>query len=466
MPVPLVVAVVMNDASRRQRAASSRLRRSLRTSVFEGMAAELFTMCSGGAVFTAWAKHFHGGPLLVGLLSSLLYLSQVMQFPAAYLTQWLGGRRVALWAVALSRQAVWPLVFLPFAGLSDETSKRVLVTVAAVSAVLQIVGANGWSSWMGDLVPGRIRGRYFGIRTALCTVAAAVGGLSAGVWLDFCRARGVEAEGLSALGLCAVTVGAISTWLMRRQHDPGHEPEPRIDWHRMVRPLREKAMQRLISTIVPWNVGVGLSSSMFTFFMLDDLRMGFALMAAREATTLSVRTLVSPLWGRAIDRVGSRPVLVACSFFITVIPFVWMLAAPDRIWPVFFDSFCSGILWAGHNLATMQMPVSLAPQGRRSWHVASFYACSGLAYATGAILGGWYGGSLPKVFELGGVAWTGFQFMLLLSAALRMTGALLSLRTFEPGSKGVRELATMVGDGANRLLDLRPGGNGRSAALD
>jgi MFS family permease len=425
-----------------------RLARSLEMSVWEGMAAEVVTMSAGGAVLTAWALHFHAGPFLLGLLASLNYVAQLVQFPSAYLTQRFGGRAVALWAVAASRQALWPLVFLPFLPIDDRAAKGVLFAVAAVSALLAIVGNNGWNTWMGDLVPGTIRGRYFGRRTAICTLASGASGLGAGLWLDFMRGRGLEAEALSALGLVAVAVGALSTWLMRQQHDPGHHASAKVDWHAMVAPLREPAMRRLLAYILPWNVGVGLSSSLFAPFMLGELGMGYAMMALREATTAGLRIVVSPLWGRAIDRVGSRPVLVACSFTIVAIPFLWMLAAPDRLWPVFADSLMAGVLWSGHNLATMQMPIALAPRQGRSWHVAAFYACAGLAFATGAVAGGWVANRLPAFVPVGQGALTRFQVVLLGSACFRLGGAFLSLKTREPGAKGVRELARLVGDRA------------------
>ncbi len=453
--VPLALPTSAAPAPHPPPADDPRIARSLQVSVWEGMAAEVVTMSAGGAVLTAWALHFHAGPLLLGLLTALNYFAQLAQFPSAYLTQRFGGRTVALWAVVASRQALWPLVFLPFLPIGDHAAKGVLVTVAAASALLAIVGNNGWTTWMGDLVPGPIRGRYFGRRAAVCTFASGASGLGAGLFLDAMRARGLEAEALSALGIVAVSVGALSTWLMRQQHDPGHHASAKVDWHAMVAPLREPAMRRLLAYILPWNVGVGLSSSLFAPFMLGTLGMGYAMMALREATTAGLRIVVSPLWGRAIDRVGSRPVLIACSFTIVAIPLLWMLAAPDRLWPVFADSLMAGVLWSGHNLATMQMPIAVAPRAGRSWHVAAFYACAGLAFAAGAVAGGWVANRLPETVSVGQGALTKFQLVLLGSSCFRLVGALVSLKTQEPGAQGVRALARLVGDGARGVADRR-----------
>ena len=55
-----------------------------------------------------------------------------------------------------------PLALLPFLGASEATGQRILFVVAALSAALGVLGNNAWVSWMGELVPRRIRGRYDG----------------------------------------------------------------------------------------------------------------------------------------------------------------------------------------------------------------------------------------------------------------------------------------------------------------
>src|SRR5262249_57594455 len=45
----------------------AQLRPSLRASLFEGAAAEVFAACAGGGVLTAWALHLGPTPPLIGL---------------------------------------------------------------------------------------------------------------------------------------------------------------------------------------------------------------------------------------------------------------------------------------------------------------------------------------------------------------------------------------------------------------
>src|SRR5688500_558426 len=129
------------------------LRSSLKAAVAEGMVAEVFTACAGATVLTAWALALKLGPFLVGVMTALPFFAQFIQFPAAWLTSTFGHRRVALVAVCLSRQVMLPLCVLPWLPLSLVGQQRLLVGVAAVSAVLGVIGNNAWVAWMGELVP-------------------------------------------------------------------------------------------------------------------------------------------------------------------------------------------------------------------------------------------------------------------------------------------------------------------------
>jgi hypothetical protein len=71
------------------------------------------------------------------------------------------------------------------APLLAAAKQAVLIGAATLSAGLAVAGNNAWTGWMGELVPPRIRGRYFGRRGAFCALGAAAGGLGAGLALDW-----------------------------------------------------------------------------------------------------------------------------------------------------------------------------------------------------------------------------------------------------------------------------------------
>ncbi|MFL5321048.1 MAG: MFS transporter, partial [Myxococcaceae bacterium] len=222
-------------------ARARRIRRSLVISSIEGMIAEVVTACVGGAMITAWALHLHCSPALIGVLSSLSFMSQFIQFPAAWLTSTFGHRRVCIAVVATSRFWLVALALMPLLPFSLHGKQIALVVVSAVYALLSVAGNNAWVAWMGDLVPASLRGRYFGRRTALCMLGGTIASVAAGYLLDRARTANIEALGLATLAVIAVLCGAICLYLMLQQHDPGAETATRFELRSALKQFRDRS---------------------------------------------------------------------------------------------------------------------------------------------------------------------------------------------------------------------------------
>ncbi len=417
----------------------SRLRLSLKDSVAEGMFAELFAACAGATVLTAWAISLKLGPFLVGVMTGLPFFAQFVQFPAAWLTASFGHRRVALTAVCLSRLVMLPLCAVPWLPLTLVGQQRLLVGVAAASAVLAVVGNNAWVAWMGELVPRRLRGRFFGWRTAVCTLVGSVASLAAGVLLD--RLRPPEGVGvaLPLLAGLACVMGMVATVLMARQHDPAPGGTGlRVDLRAAMVPLRDERSRRVLVYQVAWNAAVGISAPYFALHMLQNLKMTFVLMALYATAVAAVRMLMAPVWGRLIDRWGAQPVVLGCSFGISVIPMIWLLPTELRLWPLVFDVLLAGALWSGHGLAVFALPLSVAPRQGRPFYLAAFATAGGLAYAAASAFGGAMASALPSDFTLGGHGWQNMHVLFVVSSIARFAAAFLAGAIIEPEGRRVR----------------------------
>jgi MFS family permease len=421
----------------------SRLRRSLSASTLEGAFAEVFVACSSGAVLTGWALHLGCSTMEVGLLGALPFLSQAVQLPSAWLTATMGRRRIAIAAITASRLAFLPLAALPFIPLAPPSARLLLLAVAASSAALGVAGSNAWTAWMGELVPERLRGRYFGTRTAVCTLGACLAGLGAGFLLD--RAGGDRAGlALAGLAVAAAAVGLVTGALLARQHEPAAPAAPPPGLAALLRPLADPAARAILAYQVAWNASVGLGAGFFALHLLGDLGLAFSVLALHGAGTAAARVLAAPLCGGAIDRVGARPVLAACSFAVGLTPLLWIAAAPGRLWPVALDALVGGAAWGGHQLASFALPLAVAPRQERPFYVAAFSAAGGLAFAAAAAAGGALAGALPSRFALFGRSTHALEVLFVLSAAGRLLAAPLALRIRERGAGSVTDLQELA----------------------
>jgi len=444
---PLLGAPPPDEAPRQSGPAPrERLRLSLKASVAEGMFAEVFTACVGATALTAWALALKLGPFLVGVMTSLPFLAQFVQFPAAWLTSLFGHRRVALTVVLLSRLVILPLAVLPWLPLSLVGQQRLLVGIAAASAVLGVVGNNAWVAWMGELVPRTLRGRFFGRRTALCTLAGTLASLAAGAFLDATRHHEGVHPALPILAAIAAGVGIITTILMARQHDPAPEGSAiRMELRAALVPLRDPHARRVLLYQVAWNASVGFAAPYFALHMIQNLGMTFVIIAVHAAAVAGVRMLMAPLWGRVIDRMGAQPVVLACSLGISLIPLLWLVPTAGMLWPLVFDVLLAGTLWSGHGLALFALPLAVAPRQGRPFYLAAFATAGGLSYAAATALGGGVVSALPSHFTLGSYTWANFHVLFVISAVTRVGAALLAGRIIEPDARQVRSVGELAG---------------------
>ena len=109
---------------------------------------------------------------------------------------------------------------LPFLPISLEAKRAIFISIIALSGVLAVIGHNAWVTWMGNLVPPTIRGRFFGHRTALCLLGGTLASLATGALVDAARLRGTVSVTLSAFACVGALTGILATYFMQKQHDP------------------------------------------------------------------------------------------------------------------------------------------------------------------------------------------------------------------------------------------------------
>ncbi|HET9490477.1 MAG TPA: MFS transporter [Methylomirabilota bacterium] len=442
---PALAAAPLPRSGHRRSVAESTLRASVRASYAEGAASELFTACAGGAVLTAWAIYLGASPFIIGMLGALPMAAQILQIPGAWLTQTYGARRVAIAAIGASRFVWLPVALLPFVDLPPSYALPLFVGVVAMGAVFAVVGNNAWIAWMGDLVPDSLRGRFFSRRTVYITLAGTAATLAAGVALDYLGTNGWRGETLAGLAAVAGLAGGCSVWLLFRQHDPGSSAAAECpDWRVLGRVARDNGAGRFLRYLLGWNAAVGLSASFFSFHMLVNLQTGFVLAALHGVAVAVTRIAAAPAWGRAVDRLGARPVLILCSFGIAAVPAIWLFATPSFLWPLALEAVLAGILWGGHGIAAMDLTIHLSPRRERAFYVAVFAAAGGLGFAAASVVSGVLASQLPARFAMLGWTWTNLHVLFLLSAVARLVAAVAALRIEERNARGVRDLLRTV----------------------
>jgi hypothetical protein len=407
-------------------------------------------------VLTAWAIQVGATPFVIGLLGALPLAAQILHLPSAFLTQLLGPKPVAITAIGASRLVWLPLVAMPFVSLPAGAELSVFLAVVAAAAVLGVLGNNAWVAWMGELVPGPIRGRFFSRRTIYITVAGTLSSLGAGVALDAVTPLGFKQEMLSGLAAVSCAAGVVSIWLLVRQAGPGRAHDrQRPQVRGLVQAALDARTRPWLRYLLCWNAAVALSASFFSYHMLATLGLGFSLIAFHGVAVAGVRIATAPLWGRAVDRFGARPVLVLCSFGIAVVPALWLFVTPEFLWLLAVEAATAGTLWAGHGIAAMDLTLNSAPTAKRPYYVAVFGATSGLGFGAASVLAGLVAAGLPAHLDAFGASWTPIHVLFLASAVARALAAITALHIEEGDARPLGATVRSIATSALTSLTLR-----------
>lgn len=387
---------------------------------------ELWTALSTGAVLTAWGLYLESGTFAIACLQAIGTGAQVLHGPAGFFTAWLGRRRVAIVALSAARLVWLPLALAPLFGVSARWLQPLLFVVVASSAVLQVLGSNAWSVWMGDVVPTRFRGRFFGARNAFATGGSAAASLACALLLDSeVTQRSVS---LPLLALLLAASGIWSAVLLARQTDHPGEPEvPSLDGYRQV--LSDPTARAVLGYQFAWGLAIAPGAAFFSLHILDGLGGTFAILALHAVGMACVRVLTVPFWGRVVDRFGARPVLVLASVGIGITPLSWIACGPGFFWPLILDACVAGFLWGGHAIASFDLPLELAPRPLRSYYLALFAMALGVGFVVSSILSGWLATVLPSTLAVHpSVRLSNLEVLFLGSSLARVIGGLMASR--------------------------------------
>jgi MFS family permease len=212
--------------------------KSLRHSIRDGVAWSV-QVGAGETYFSAFALFLKATAPQVALLTTLPpLLGSLAQIVSAWLGRFAGRRRLVLVGCTLQALLWLPILLVPLLPGGYVIGALLMLLVLYHSA--QGLSAPQWTSIMRDLVSERRRGRYFGHRTRLTTIATFTSLVIAGLVLHESDTQGSTYAGFVIVFLLAFVARAISVWHLTYLHEPAvTAPAPDLHIAHWWRSLRE-----------------------------------------------------------------------------------------------------------------------------------------------------------------------------------------------------------------------------------
>jgi len=317
-------------------------------------------------------------------------LSAVFQLAAVKLTTVFKSRKTIVGIFTFLQAVTWLVII----GLTYVfNSVWLLILLSSIYFLLNAMAAPAWTSWMGDLVPVDIRGRYFGRRNRITGFINFASVSIAGIILDRLSAINTL-YGFFLLFFIAFLGRLVSWYYLMLQFEPRVElREPKGEgFFKFLKELNTTNFGIFTSYVMLIYFSVYLASPLFVIFWLSYLKFTYLQYTVLIATSAIVTFVTMTYWGGYADKYGNRTVLWVCGNFIGLIPlitfFSWYMPKALQFPAAILVQIISGFGWAGFNLSSSNFLYDAVAPEHRVRYFSYMSSLKGIFLFMGGLIGG------------------------------------------------------------------------------
>ena len=405
----------------------------------EGVMANTEAKTFMGNLLTAFALVIGANDRQIGMLNTVRNLSGFFQLLTDHLLQRLGSkRRLFLYSVGTSRSFRVVVAFLPAISLAFVRNNVVWWLIAlmfivgcgdAITMVLR-------KTWMSELTPPEIRGRYFGLRSLLSDFSGMLIGYLGGLYIDHSRNMGREIFGFQSIFLFSALIGFLTIALIAKVPETKTEPIKQ-DLGTLLRsfqtPFRDKTFFIWMIYRSCYGFAVGFAGPFFTVYLLRELGLPLATVAIYTAIGEFSSIALARLWGSLADKYGNIKILAISSIGKSIFPALWIFTTGvGSFWAIVYLGFVHSIRGfnSAQNITTLNMTLWLSSDDERPTYLACESTIVSLTAAISPFVGGIILGALSGAqTDVSIFGWQhtlrAMHLLFLISAILRGSASLL-----------------------------------------
>ena len=451
-----------------QRPSAWPARRSLELITLGWFFGSVWLTATTGSPTTVFLKGLGATPFQFGVVAALPFIASLLSLPASLLIERTGERKkVFLYGLYLQRLLWFPIALLPLWLVSwygDAGAAGAMKIFLLLMLIMHAAGAAGgpaWVSWMADVVPERLRGKYFSRRRQWGVVSAIPTALLAGWLLDRCAATSDAITVLrwcAILFMCAAVFGLADIHLF--QYLPAVPKAPRKGsglLKALGGPLRDGQFLWFAAFVGTLTFAVGFMQQFITLYLLDKDHVGVSSGSTQLivlVVPMAAQFLALPVWGTAVDRMGKKPVLALAGLGLVPVALGWCFMGPHNLWLGFLLGAAHMVLWSGIDIANFNVVLEMSGSGGKgeAGGGSAYVAVNSVIVNVAGCLGGLVAGLIAQGLKdwswtplVGGRTVSFYDVLFVLSGALRL-GAVVVFLPFihEPGARTATEALRFI----------------------
>jgi len=187
------------------------VKKGLRWLTYEGMASLGFNSITTSGFLAAFALLLGASNLQIGIVAAIPFLMHLFQIPASLIIERVKRRKlIAVFSWFLA-QLVWVFIALipVFTGVPSGFAISLLLILLIIRGLMHAFCNSSWNSWIRDLVPQNIFGRFFSRRLALAALVGVIFGVGSALFVDYWQRGHVLAADASMGYTYVLLFGAI-----------------------------------------------------------------------------------------------------------------------------------------------------------------------------------------------------------------------------------------------------------------
>jgi MFS family permease len=342
--------------------------------------------------------------------------------------------------------SILPIIASPGLLPTRTTSIVLIVAIWSIYHLLEYLATVALWSWLSELAPRRIRGRFIGIRERWLTLGRIGGMLAGGVFAQQWKMHASVdlnwlAYAIPAAAGAVFLLVAVTPLLRMAPLGASFDTNTQAPLDLMA-PLGDRRFVRLLWFGCWFSLFNGITQAAQAIYPMRVLVFSLLWMNVFRTGMRLGQSGASPWVGRLVDRIGNRPVMIVSQLLVAAGPLFFLAATPEQPWWL-VGAWTMWIAYVGLNVALPNLMLKLAPPGNASSYIATYYAIAGVFYGISTICGGaLYDGleKLPGPIAIGPWHLDHFQLLFIFGWITRTLGVVWLVLLIEPGARSLWEV--------------------------
>ena len=297
------------------------IRSSLKTSTIEGSWwAVMYGMVE--TYFGAFFEILKYTSFEISILTTFpIFVGALAQNLSNKIYHFLQSRKTLLVILKLLQSLLIPTIYLIGLWLNNFFIFLFFICIYFIIALSQM---SPWTSWMGYLVPGRLRGRYFGNRSQIIRIATLISSLLAGAILHSFE-KTDPLTGFGIIFFIGVIANLGSAYYLYSQYEPDYSVIEEKDGEVSLRDEKFRLIKNFITYDSISEFSYSISGPLMIVYWIRELGFNYLEIALLINVSQILGLFSMRYWGRTVDKIGSYSIIRLCSSFIGIFPIFWIV---------------------------------------------------------------------------------------------------------------------------------------------